>query len=135
MFKTSSGISLAEAAYNNKLVTFTLSTANNYYEELNLVSPFYNCKFVKILASQPVELEIGGFQLSNYKYVPNSGPNPFTKSNLIFPQISDNIFYKIDNDSSISKVSLKVVDTSQLLANSISVTIYFLDYTPSLIAE
>lgn len=135
MFSTTSGVTLSAAAYNDKLVTFTLSTANNYYEELNLVAPFYNVKYIKVLASQPVELEIGGFSITNYRYVPNADPFPFVKSNLIFPQISDNIFYKVDNDSSISKVSLKVVDTNQLLANSMSVTIYFLDYVPSLILE
>lgn len=135
MFKASSGVSLPKMAYNDKIVTFTLSTANNFKEKINLIHPFENCIYLKALASQAVPLKLEGVTVSNYDFIVNGGVFPFEKSSIIRPQISDPIFYLIDNSNSISYISLEVQDQTQLTGNSLSVTLYFLDYIPSLIAE
>ena len=134
MFSSANGTTLPTVACNDQILTFDLNDSNNYFATVDLKKP-YVAQCIKVLASQICRIKLDGVYLSNYVF-DSSNTFPFVKSNEIMTATSNPIFYFIENQNSyISKISVQVSDPNQLVGSSLNLTIYFLNYIPSLICE
>lgn len=106
---------------NDNNLFYTLGVVNSYSAEQNLIIPIENVNFMKIEATQLVRLQIRGFSTSNYIY--DAAQQKCVKSDLYYPDFSNNIFYLLSHNAKISYVNIKVYDTSELLNPSSSVSV------------